>query len=77
MTTNDAIFTEEEREELCVNPQCEEHGYGGSPCSLPRDKDHAVEIAQREERESSNTLSLREHAEPKTATAIVEYSDED
>jgi len=77
MTANDVIFTEEEREELCVNPQCEEHSGGKTPCSLPRDKDHAVEIAQREERDSSNTLSLREHAKTKTATAIVEYSDEE
>jgi len=76
MNSDDVVFTEEEREMLCVDTECEEHGKGDSSCSLPRTKQHAVEIAQAEERESSNTLSLKEHAEPKTATAIVEYSDE-
>jgi hypothetical protein len=76
MNSDSVIFTEEEREALCADRECEEHGIGDNPCSLPRTKEHAVEIAQREEKEDSNTFSVKEHAEPKTATGIVEYSDE-
>jgi hypothetical protein len=76
MDTSEDIFTERERALLCFDALCEEHGNGGIPCSLPRTKQHAIEIAKREIRGDSNTLTLSEHAEPKTATAIVEYSDD-
>jgi hypothetical protein len=76
MEPSEDIFTEQERAELCFDALCEEHGNGGIPCSLPRTKEHAIEIAQRESRGDSNKLTLSEHAEPKTATAIVEYSDD-
>lgn len=31
-------FTDEEREQLCTNPECEEHGDGSMNCDIPAEQ---------------------------------------
>lgn len=34
----DYWFTDREREQLCVNPRCEEHGDGSELCDIPSEE---------------------------------------
>jgi len=31
-------FTNNERELLCINPECHEHGDGDEPCDIPKNQ---------------------------------------
>ena len=64
------VFTAAERERLCLNPQCVEHGTGGEECNLPRTKAEAQ--SDNGGTESAATMTV---GQPKTATASVVRSD--
>jgi len=68
------IFTEEEREQLCLNDECEEHGHGTMDCSVPSTKDEAKEQLRQEQIQSAD-LGVQS-AQPKQATGEVVRSDE-
>ena len=68
MTSETIIFTEEERDVLCTESLCKEHGKGTSKCPIPRTKSEAEEQLSEDD---TNRSSLQEHAEPKTATGNV------
>lgn len=69
--TRDRLFTEREREKLCFNEYCEEHGIGDESCEIPKN----VEEAEEMNNEESKSTSLGT-ARPKTATGAVVRSDE-
>lgn len=73
MSKDTVIFTEDEREALCLEDECEEHGDGNLACPIPRTK----EEAQADLREGQQTAERGfESVKPKTATASVVRSDE-
>lgn len=74
MSDDEQIFTEEEREELCLDDSCEEHGDGDVACGIPRTKEKA-RIQLNTESETSAGASLQ-NVSPTTATGKVVRSDE-
>jgi len=72
MSDDEIIFTEEEREALCTERNCEEHADGWVECPIPSTKAEAK--AQLSEQQTSEALIG--DATPKTATGIVERADE-
>ena len=69
--TREPLFTEKEREKLCFDEYCEDHGIGNEPCSIPKTKEEAEEM----ETKASKSTSLGT-AEPRTASGSIVRSDE-
>jgi hypothetical protein len=61
-------FTNEEREQLCVNPECEEHGDGVENCDIPSQQ------PDKEEFDSGIPIGLSS-AEPLTPEVSVVKSE--
>jgi len=73
---DEPIFTEEDRAELCIDDDCEEHSNGNWECQIPKTKGEArIAFAEEgAEKETSSTAMGR--TTPLTATADVVRSDE-
>lgn len=67
---NDRIFTETERESLCLNEYCEEHGIGTDECEIPVTREEAQKALN-----DDSAGSALEEATTMTATGIVERSE--
>jgi len=63
----DVWFTDEEREQLCINSECAEHADGDGPCDIPESPELAGDIGEK--------IGLSD-MKPLEATAEVVYSDE-
>lgn len=71
MAGDSTIFTDGEREALCVSDDCAEHAGGDAECNVPKTKDEAEGAFA-----GGNTGALVGDAEPKTATGLVVRSEE-
>ena len=43
---SDYWFTDEEREQLCTNPECDEHGDGIMNCDIPAEQPDKEDFSQ-------------------------------
>lgn len=71
--TDKTALTKEQRDELCAEERCKEHGEGDTRCPIPlykEDLNAALTDAQ------DTSTPLQEQAEPKTATGHVVRSNE-
>jgi hypothetical protein len=67
------LFSDEERDAICIDSECKEHGDGSMECRVPRSIEEAREL-QRDARSASMSFAGAEALE---ATAIVRRSDGD
>lgn len=64
------ILSKEQREELCTENQCKEHGNGSKLCPVPLYKEDLQQVILNNSADSSNGS-----ASPRTASAKVVRSD--
>lgn len=69
-TDNEILFTKWEREELCIDDDCEEHGNGKVPCRIPKTKREGEAQLRADDRMSGGGVQTR-----KARTSVV-WSDD-
>lgn len=68
---SDYWFDNVEREQLCVNPHCNEHGDGSAPCDIPSERPQSLDNASFQNKRVVSSID----AEVYEPTVEVTYSD--